>query len=67
MPCWLKFCHFLQPERPRSAHVSVAQRVIIDPPSALQASNLKRNCRDFGIKLFNTDHEQQGQALWIFQ
>jgi len=40
--------------------VSAAQRVIIDPPSALQASNLKRNCSDFGIKLFDTNHEQQG-------
>ncbi len=40
--------------------VSVASRVIIDPPSALQASNLKRNCSDFGIKLFDTNHEQQG-------
>ncbi|MGB7191946.1 MAG: 3-isopropylmalate dehydratase large subunit [Collimonas pratensis] len=40
--------------------VSVAQRVILDPASALQASNLKRNCREFGIKLFDTNHEQQG-------
>jgi 3-isopropylmalate/(R)-2-methylmalate dehydratase large subunit len=40
--------------------VSVAERVIVDPPSALQASNLKRNCREFGIKLFDTNHEEQG-------
>ncbi|MEO6920587.1 MAG: 3-isopropylmalate dehydratase large subunit [Collimonas sp.] len=40
--------------------VSVASRVILDPASALQASNLKRNCRDFGIKLFDTNHEEQG-------
>jgi len=40
--------------------VSVANRIIVDPPSALQASNLKRNCRDFGIKLFDTNHEEQG-------
>jgi 3-isopropylmalate/(R)-2-methylmalate dehydratase large subunit len=40
--------------------VSVAERVIVDPPSALQASNLKRNCRDFGIKLFDANHEEQG-------
>jgi 3-isopropylmalate/(R)-2-methylmalate dehydratase large subunit len=40
--------------------VGNAQRVIFDPPSALQASNLKRNCRDFGIKLFDTTDDDQG-------
>ncbi|AIY41575.1 3-isopropylmalate dehydratase large subunit [Collimonas arenae] len=40
--------------------VSVANRVILDPASALQASNLKRNSREFGIKLFDTNHEEQG-------
>ncbi|PFH12269.1 3-isopropylmalate/(R)-2-methylmalate dehydratase large subunit [Collimonas sp. PA-H2] len=40
--------------------VSIEQRVILDPASALQASNLKRNCREFGIKLFDTNDEEQG-------
>jgi 3-isopropylmalate/(R)-2-methylmalate dehydratase large subunit len=40
--------------------VGNAQRVIFDPPSALQASNLKRNCRDFGITLFDTTDDDQG-------
>jgi 3-isopropylmalate/(R)-2-methylmalate dehydratase large subunit len=40
--------------------VSVDSRVILDPASALQASNLKRNCREFGIKLFDANHEEQG-------
>lgn len=40
--------------------VSVGSRVINDPASALQASNLKRNCDEFGIKLFDTNHEEQG-------
>ncbi|WP_211473865.1 3-isopropylmalate dehydratase large subunit [Collimonas humicola] len=40
--------------------VSVDNRVILDPASALQASNLKRNCREFGIKLFDANHEEQG-------
>jgi 3-isopropylmalate/(R)-2-methylmalate dehydratase large subunit len=40
--------------------VNVAERVIFDPASALQASNLKRNCHEFGIKLFDTNHEEQG-------
>jgi len=40
--------------------VGNAQRVIFDPPSALQATNLKRNCRDFGITLFDTTDDDQG-------
>ncbi|MFJ9534838.1 3-isopropylmalate dehydratase large subunit [Herbaspirillum sp. NPDC101396] len=40
--------------------VGNAQRVIFDPPSALQASNLKRNCRGFGITLFDTTDDDQG-------
>jgi 3-isopropylmalate/(R)-2-methylmalate dehydratase large subunit len=40
--------------------VSAARRVIVDPPSALQASNLKRNCQEFGIELFDTNHAEQG-------
>lgn len=35
-------------------------RVIADPPSALQASNLKRNCEQFGIPLFDTNDALQG-------
>lgn len=35
-------------------------RVIADPPSALQASNLKRNCETFGIPLFDTNDALQG-------
>jgi len=40
--------------------VSVQQRVISDPASALQASNLKRNCKEFGIQLFDTADPLQG-------
>jgi 3-isopropylmalate/(R)-2-methylmalate dehydratase large subunit len=35
-------------------------RVISDPPSALQASHLKRNCDRFGIPLFDTNDALQG-------
>src|SRR3954471_24828613 len=34
--------------------VAAANRVIMDPASSLQARNLKRNCDEFGIKLFDT-------------
>lgn len=37
-----------------------AHRVIQDPASALQASNLKRNCERHGIPLFDTNDELQG-------
>lgn len=37
-----------------------AIRVIADPPSALQASNLKKNCDHFGIPLFDTNDALQG-------
>jgi 3-isopropylmalate/(R)-2-methylmalate dehydratase large subunit len=40
--------------------VQVGQRVIFDPPSALQASNLKKNCREYGIKLLDTNDAEQG-------
>ena len=40
--------------------VSAQQRVIQDPASALQASNLKRNCKQFGIRLFDTTDPLQG-------
>jgi len=40
--------------------VRVGSRVINDPAAALQASNLKRNCNEFGIRLFDTNHEDQG-------
>jgi 3-isopropylmalate/(R)-2-methylmalate dehydratase large subunit len=36
------------------------QRVIADPASALQASNLKRNCARHGIPLFDTNDALQG-------
>lgn len=35
-------------------------RVIADAPSALQASNLKKNCDTFGIPLFDTNDPLQG-------
>lgn len=35
-------------------------RVIADPSSALQASNLQRNCERFGIALFDTNDVYQG-------
>lgn len=35
-------------------------RVIADPASALQATNLKKNCDHFGIPLFDTNDELQG-------
>lgn len=38
----------------------VAVRVIADAASALQASNLKRNCDHFGIPLFDTRDPLQG-------
>ena len=37
-----------------------AVRVIQDPASALQASNLKRNCDRYGIPLFDTNDPLQG-------
>lgn len=37
-----------------------AIRVIADPASALQASNLKKNCDRFGIPLFDTNDALQG-------
>ncbi len=40
--------------------VPVNQRVIQDPASALQASNLKRNCQRHGIPLFDTRDALQG-------
>ena len=40
--------------------VGAAQRVIMDPASSLQARNLKRNCDEFGIKLFDTTDADQG-------
>jgi len=38
----------------------VAFRTIEDPPSALQASNLKRNCTQHNISLFDTNDPLQG-------
>jgi len=38
----------------------VAFRIIQDPPSALQATNLARNCREQGIVLFDTNDALQG-------
>ena len=38
----------------------VAHRIIRDPASALQASNLKRNCTRHGIPLFDTNDALQG-------
>jgi len=38
----------------------VRQRVIQDPPSALQASNLRANCERHGIALFDTNDRWQG-------
>ena len=35
-------------------------RVIADPASALQATNLKKNCDTFGIPLFDTNDALQG-------
>src|SRR3977135_4394047 len=35
-------------------------RTIGDPASALQASNLKRNCDEYGIPLFDTNDPLQG-------
>ncbi|MFS2007106.1 3-isopropylmalate dehydratase large subunit [Duganella sp. CT11-25] len=40
--------------------VGAAQRVIMDPASSLQARNLKRNCDEFGIRLFDTTDADQG-------
>ena len=40
--------------------VDHAQRVIQDPASSLQARNLKRNCDEFGIRLFDTTDADQG-------
>ena len=37
-----------------------AHRIIQDPASALQASNLKRNCERHGIALFDTNDALQG-------
>src|ERR1700712_2956771 len=39
---------------------AVAHRIIQDPASALQASNLKRNCERHGIALFDTNDALQG-------
>ena len=36
------------------------QRTIADPASALQATNLKRNCEEHGIPLFDTNDPLQG-------
>ena len=41
----------------------VRHRVIQDPPSALQASNLKANCDRHGIPLFDTNDPLQGLSL----
>jgi len=38
----------------------VKNRIIADPASALQASNLKRNCERHGIALFDTNDALQG-------
>jgi 3-isopropylmalate/(R)-2-methylmalate dehydratase large subunit len=38
----------------------VSLRVIQDPPSALQASNLAKNCKEHRIVLFDADHALQG-------
>ena len=38
----------------------VRQRIIQDPPSALQASNLRANCERHGIALFDTNDRWQG-------
>jgi 3-isopropylmalate/(R)-2-methylmalate dehydratase large subunit len=40
--------------------VDTARRVILDPASSLQARNLKRNCDEFGIRLFDTTDADQG-------
>jgi 3-isopropylmalate/(R)-2-methylmalate dehydratase large subunit len=40
--------------------VSVGQRVINDPSSSLLAINLRRNCEQFGIRLFDTNDPDQG-------
>ncbi|WP_423598676.1 3-isopropylmalate dehydratase large subunit [Roseateles sp. MS654] len=40
--------------------VAASLRVIADPPSALQASNLKANCERHGIRLFDTTDAAQG-------
>lgn len=40
--------------------VAVAERVIADPASSLQARNLKRNCDDQGITCFDTTDPLQG-------
>jgi 3-isopropylmalate/(R)-2-methylmalate dehydratase large subunit len=39
---------------------AVAPRVIHDPASALQATNLKRNCQHHGIAMFDTNDPLQG-------
>ena len=39
---------------------AVKNRIIADPASALQASNLKRNCDRHGIALFDTNDALQG-------
>src|SRR3979490_3026753 len=38
----------------------VQHRTIEDPASALQATNLKRNCAEYGIPLFDTNDPLQG-------
>lgn len=38
----------------------VGQRVIKDPSSSLLAINLRRNCEQFGIRLFDTNDPDQG-------
>ena len=40
--------------------VGVGQRVINDPSSSLLAINLRRNCEQFGIRLFDTNDPDQG-------
>jgi 3-isopropylmalate/(R)-2-methylmalate dehydratase large subunit len=39
---------------------AVGQRVINDPASSLLAINLRRNCEQFGIRLFDTNDPDQG-------
>lgn len=40
--------------------LAVGQRVINDPASSLLAINLRRNCAQFGIRLFDTNDPDQG-------
>src|SRR3546814_12866540 len=38
---------------------AVAPRVIQDPASALQAANLRRNCEQHGIALYDTNRSEE--------